>query len=85
MPFSGQKIHFLGIIGFLTHWTARDSKVVLELFVWGLIYYLSMKKKIGGLWRKKCQTNFPILTPTFLATSILVIEQVLYRIYFSLQ
>jgi len=67
MSFSGQKMHFFGKNGNLTHWAARGSKVVLEYFVWGLIFYLSMKKKIGGLWRKKCQTNFSIFTPTFLA------------------
>ena len=63
--FSGQKKHFLEKNGFLTHWTARDSKVVLELFVWGLISYLSMKKKIPALSGKKCQTYFSIFTPTF--------------------
>jgi len=65
--FSGQKKHFLEKNGFLTHWTARDSKVVLELFVWGLISYLSMKKKIPALSGKIFQTNFSIFTHTFLA------------------
>jgi len=66
MSFSGQKMHFLGKNGNLTHWAAWGSKVVLEYFVWGLIFYLSMRKKIGGLLRKKWQTNFSIFTPTFL-------------------
>ena len=65
MQFSGQKIHFLGKNGFLTPCLAPPSKVALELFVWGLISYLSMKKKIPALSGKKCQTNFSIFTPTF--------------------
>ena len=65
--YSGQKMHFLEKNGFFTHWTARDSKVVLELFVWGLISYLPMKKNIPALSGKKSQTNFSIFTPTYLA------------------
>ena len=60
-------MHFLVKIGNLTHWAARDSKVVLEFFVWGLISYLFMKKNIPALSGKKCQTNFSIFTQTFLA------------------
>jgi len=62
-----EKMHFLEKNGFLTPCLAPPSKVVLELFVWGLISYLSMKKKIPALSGKKCQTNFSIFTHTFLA------------------
>ena len=60
-------MHFLEKNGFFTYWAARGSKVVLELFVGGLIYYLSVKKNIPALSGKKSQTNFSIFTPTFLA------------------
>ena len=57
-------MHFLGKNGFLTHWAARGSKVVLELFVFGLISFLFMKKNNLALSGKKSQTIFFILTPT---------------------
>jgi len=60
-------MHFLEKNGFFTYWAARGSKVVLELFVRGLISYLSMKKKIPALSGKKCQYIFYIFTHTFLA------------------
>jgi len=49
MSFSARKLHFWEKNGFLTSCLAPPSKVVLELFVWGLFAYLSMKKKFGGL------------------------------------
>ena len=60
-------MHFFEKNGFLILKIASNRKVVKKLFVWGIIIYLSVKKKFGGLLRKKCQTNFSILTPTFLA------------------
>ena len=57
-------MHFFS---FLTPNTASISKVVSELLVLGQISYLFMKKKMGGLWCKKYQTNFPNFPPTFLA------------------
>ena len=65
MPFSGQKIHFLEKNGFLTPCIALPSKVVSELFVWGLISYLFLKKNIPALSGKKCETNFSCFTPQF--------------------
>ena len=62
-----KKMHFLEKNGFFTPSTASLSKVVLELFVWGLISYLPMKKNIPALSGKKSRTNFSIFTPTFLA------------------
>jgi len=53
--------------GFLTPCLAPPSKVVLELFVWGLISYLAMKKKVPAISGRKSPTNFSIFTPTFLA------------------
>ena len=65
MSISGQKMHFLEKNGFLIPCLALPSKVVLELFVWGLISYLSMKKKVPALSGKKSPTNFSTFTPTF--------------------
>ena len=60
-------MHFLEENGFLTPCLAPPSKVVLELFVWVLISYLSVKKKVPALSGKKSQPHFSIFTPTFLA------------------
>ena len=46
MSFSAQKLRFFRKNGFLTPCLAPPRKVVLEIFIWWIISYLSMKKNI---------------------------------------
>ena len=79
MSFSGQKMHFFGKNGNLTHWAARGSKVVLEYFVWGIIFYLSMKKKNWRTFEEKMSDQFFYFYPHIFGhiSSILVLKQAL--------
>ena len=69
--------------GFFTPSTASLSKVVLELFVGGLISYLSVKKSRSGNFRKKVSDQFFYFYPHIFGhiSSILVIKQVLDYIF----
>ena len=86
MSFSGQKMHFFGKNGNLTHWAARGSKVVLECFVWGLISYLSMKKKNWRTLEEKMSDQFFSFDPHIFCTNspVLVLKQVLDNIFQSI-
>merc|ERR1711884_237484 len=58
-------MHFLEKIGFLTTCLAPPRKVVLELFVWGLISYLFCKKIFRHFPAKNVGPIFLVLTPHF--------------------
>ena len=47
--------------------TCSDPHSCIRTFVWWLISYLSMEKKLPALSSKKYKTNCSIFTPTFLA------------------
>ena len=63
--FLAKKCIFFEKNGNLTHWAARGSKVILEYFVWGLIFYISMKKKLEDFGGKNVRPIFLFLPPHF--------------------
>ena len=74
-------MHFLEENGFLTPWLAPASKVVLELFVWGLISYLSMKKKFRHFPAKYFRPIFPFLPTHFWPYFMNFSKQIGFRHY----
>ena len=84
MSISGQKRRFLEKKWLFDPWLAPASKVVLELFVWGLISYLSMKKKFRHFLAKNVRPIFLFLPHIFgHISSILVMKKVLDSIFQS--
>ena len=65
MPFSGQKMHFFEKNGFLILKIASNRKVVKKLFVWGIITYLFVKKKLEHFGGKNVKPIFLFWPPHF--------------------
>ena len=61
MPFSAQKMHFFEKNGNFTHWTARDSASVKELFFWEVILHQFLKQKNIALYSKIVKATLTLL------------------------